>query len=108
MEYGQVLYKNSYSLRYKGFYDVPFRYRVDPVPDVHKSKRGYFGDYYKNFRVYKRERSLYYDHKEFVRVKRSPHCLPDPWDDIQRGDIGTRKSWKNKKVRKQYLKNMPV
>lgn len=108
MEYKTVLYKNSYSLRYKGFYDVPFRYRFDPVPDVHKDKRRHFGDYYKNFRIYKRERSLYNDHKEFVRRKRSPRSLPDPWDDYQRGDIKTRRSWKNKKVRKQYMKNLPL
>lgn len=107
MEYKTVLYKNSYSLRFKGFYDVPFRYRFDPVPDVHKCSSS-FGSWYKNFRVYKRERSLYHEDGIYSRGKRSPSNLPDPWDDKQRGDVRTRRSWKNKKIRKQYLKNLAV
>ena len=104
MEYGEKLYRiHVWPAPYR---HIPFRYRVDPVPGVNNRWR--FANWYKNFRVYKRERSLYNEHKEFVRNKRSPYNLPDPWDDKQRGDVRTRKSWKNKKIRKQYMKNMAV
>ena len=105
-EYGERMYGRGY--RYTGFSSqASFRYRYDPVP--YTGINAYrWGCWYKKFRVYKYERSLYNDHKEFVRSKRNPRNLPDPWDDIQRGDVGTRRSWKKKKIRKQYMKNLPL
>lgn len=81
-----------------------FCYRIDPVPYVRKIKHT-FSDYYKNPK-HVQERRWYYDSPEYVRGKRSPKNLPNPWDDYARSDLRTRKSWKNKKVRKQWMKNL--
>ena len=43
---------------------------------------------------------------KYSRMKRSPRNLPDPWDDRLRGDTRTRKSWKNRKAKKQWMKQL--
>lgn len=53
----------------------------------------------------KRELSRWYEDKNYVRKKRSPSYMPDPWNDEERADIRSRKSWKSKKIKKQWMKN---
>jgi hypothetical protein len=107
LKYGEKFYFACWWVRYEQVRRQPFRFRIDSIPYTGKG-RWRFGNWYKKPHVYKRERSCYYEHKDFVRLKRSPWNLPDPWDDYQRGDVKTRISWKNKKIRKQYMKNLPV
>lgn len=38
-----------------------------------------------------------------VRGQRGKRLLPDPWDDIRRGDSWDKKSWKKLKKRKQWM-----
>lgn len=79
-----------------------FDFRKSPVP--YTGLHG-FSFWYKRPSMRKRERSLWYEHKAFVRPARQPNHMPDPWNDEERADIRSRKSWKNKKIRKQWMKN---
>lgn len=102
MEYDDVLY---YRLFWKSRRAIAFHYRKDPVPHVSNKKYRFFG-WYKNPKMYKRERSLYNEYSEYIRSKRSPMNLPDPWNDDIRGDVRNRRSWKSKKIKKQYFKHL--
>jgi hypothetical protein len=79
-----------------------YRFRIDPVPFCH-SWHGCFASWYKVPKVMQEKRASF-AYPEYVRKKRSIRSLPDSWDDIQRGDIRTRKNWKNKKIKKQWMK----
>lgn len=96
-DYGEVLYIK--------WQDIEYKFRIGPVPRTGKNTWRFY-NWYKNPAVRKRERSLYWDYKKFVRPKRSPNYMVDPWDDLQRGDTGTRKSWKNKKIKRQWMKKI--
>lgn len=102
-KYGEVLYRKwVWPLRLR---KTPFRYRMDPVPGV-GTLRGWFGSYYKTGTNCLPEKRVYCEHQDYVRGKRAPKNLPNDWNDRQRSDQRTRKSWKNKKIRKQYMKNL--
>jgi hypothetical protein len=79
-----------------------YRFRIDPVPFIWKSYRG-FRNWYKRPKS-TQERRLAYAYEGYVRGKRKECNLPNSWDDYQRSDVRTRKSWKNKKIRKQWMK----
>lgn len=79
-----------------------FRFRIDPVPFIWKN-RYCFREWYK-FPEVMQEKRASFAYPEFVRGKRKAHALPDSWDDWNRGDVRTRKSWKNKKIKKQWMK----
>jgi len=81
-----------------------FVYRQTPVPRTGKIK-GYFKFYYKRPKT-TQERRWSCAHKEYVRGKRRNHLLPNAYDDKPRGDIDNRKCWKNKKVKRQWMKNL--
>jgi len=81
----------------------PYEFRRDPVPGT-GGRNWHFGSYYRNPKTTQEMRYACY-HGRLVRARRNKNNLPDPWDDIQRGDVGTRKSWKNKKNKKQWMKN---
>jgi len=49
------------------------------------------------------EKRWYAPYAKYTRAGRSPKNLPDVYDDILRGDIRTRKNWKNKRKRKQWM-----
>ena len=101
MKYGDVLVRNRWYV--KKHRCNTFRYRIDPVPDTGGS--GYhFWNWYKNMRMYKRERSLFHEDGKYSRQRRSPSLLPNPWNDMLRSDIRTRNSWKNRNVKKQWSK----
>jgi len=69
-----------------------FVYRETPVPFTGK-RNWRFGNFYKTPH-HAHERRWNIAHKEYVRGKRSPRYLPDPYDDYPRGDIHNRKNWK--------------
>jgi len=94
---------NTSTWIYKSLYG--WEYRRTPVPRTGKLRRRYFGCYYKRPRT-TQERKWGYAHQEFVRGNRRPHNLPNSWDDKPRGDIDNRRSWKNKKIKRQWMKNM--
>ena len=101
MIYGEVLYVKRW---YAGPLKLmAFRYRFDPVPCVHKRK-GWFYSWYKRPSVMN-EKWQWFNSEGYGRSRRNPCNLPDPWDDYQRGDIDTRKSWKNKKLKRQWMKH---
>ena len=79
-----------------------FRFRIDPVPFFWKGTYR-FRCWYK-FPEVMQEKRASFAYPELVRGKRKAHALPDAWDDWQRADVRTRKSWKNKKIRKQWMK----
>jgi len=81
-----------------------FVYRYTPVPRTGKI-RSHFGNYYKRPKT-TQERRWSFAHVKYVRGKRRSHVLPNVWDDKQRGDIDNRKCWKNKKIKKQWMKNL--
>ena len=105
MKRGQVLYRFRWHANIEQRY-VNYRFRIGPVPGIHNSSRFYFYCWHKRPRVMNESRQ-WFASEGYGRKKRSPLNLPDPWDDYQRGDIHTRKSWKsNKKVTRQYMKNI--
>lgn len=69
-----------------------FVYRETPVPRTGKSNWR-FNNFYKRPK-YAHERRWNIAHIEYVRGKRHPAYLPDPWDDVVRSDIRERKNWK--------------
>ena len=81
-----------------------FVYRETPVPSTGKL-RGCFKSYYKRPKT-TQERRWACAHGKYVRGKRRSHVLPDSWDDMPRGDIDNRKCWKNKKIGRQWMKNI--
>lgn len=100
-KYGEILSIKAYWNRsVKNYF---FKFRIDPIPNI--SHRYRFYGYYKNPSMRKRERALYQQDKEYIRPKRRNCYLQDPWDDILRGDYNNRKSWKNKKIKRQWMKN---
>jgi hypothetical protein len=72
-----------------------FIYRETPVPFTGKRKYS-FGSWYKTPR-HIQEKKWNTAHKEYVRGKRRPRNLPNPWNDNARGDIDTRKNWKSRR-----------
>ena len=79
-------------------------YRVDPIPYTGKGRIGYkFKNWNKRPKT-TQERRLSFEYKYLVRGKRRAHILPTSWDDYQRGDVKTRISWKNKRIKKQWIK----
>jgi len=104
MDYGTEFQTRTFHLKTQNFSFQYYTYRSSPVPGI--SGKCCFGRYYKHMRMYKRERSLYYEDGKYSRMKRSPRNLPDPWDDRLRGDTRTRKSWKNRKAKKQWMKQL--
>lgn len=99
--YGEVLYKRRWYVG--GLPSIAFRYRIDPVPGIH-SFRGWFKCWYKRPKTMNEKRA-WFNSEGYGRNRRSPRNLPDPWDDYHRSDVRTRKSWKNKKIKKQWMKN---
>jgi hypothetical protein len=85
------------------YYDnfLPYQFRIDPVPGIHNISGSY--RYFKHPRHMNEERA-WYASEGFGRGKRSPRNLPDDWDDFQRGDVGSGKSWKNRKIKHQWMK----
>jgi hypothetical protein len=79
-----------------------YRFRIDPVPFFFKGTYR-FRNWYK-FPKTTQEKKWSYAHKEYARGRRTGLNLPNAWDDYQRGDVRTRKSWKNKKIKKQWMK----
>lgn len=104
MKYGDVLYLRTWGRRwcYPSVY-YPFCYRKDPVPGIFK-KRYHFKDWYKAPKTTQEKRKSF-EYPDFVRGKRKAHQLPNAYDDWQRSDVRYRKAWKNKKIRKQWMKN---
>jgi len=106
LKYGEWLVaKRWWYKRGIGYPKHCYRFRIDPVP----FSCGYgFGK--KNFYSWHKrpkstqEKRWSFAYPEFVRGKRSRWNLPDACDGLQRGDIGTRKGWKNRKIKKQWMK----
>lgn len=82
-------------------YDHPYEFRNGPVPRTAKRWRG--GRSQSNIRTFQ-ERKLSVDPemKEFVRPSRNFRNLPSSWD---QGYRYYGKSWKNKKLEKQWMKH---
>lgn len=92
--------------KYKGWWFLRrhnYIYRQTPVPYTGK-RRGYFKYYYKRPKT-TQEKRWSYGYENFVRGKRRSPNLPDSWGDRLRGDFRSRRSWKNKKIKKQWMKN---
>jgi hypothetical protein len=103
MEYGEELFAGTWHSRFSGKYYY-FRFRVDPVPTI--GRQGYrFRHWYKFPKSYQ-EKRLWFASEGYGRLKRSPLNLPCAYDDYQRGDVSTRRSWKNRKIKKQWMKNV--
>lgn len=100
MKYGEKLFARVWHTRFSGKYYY-FRYRVDPVPI---SKRDYRFRHWYKFPKTTQEKRLWFA-SEYGRLKRSWNNIPDAWEDYQRSDVRTRKSWKNRKIKKQWMKN---
>lgn len=73
---------------------LDFTHRKTPVPFTGKRKWG-FGNFYKTPR-HAQERRWNIAHKEYVRGKRHPGYLPNPWDDYPRSDVYD-KNWKRQR-----------
>ena len=101
-EYGEWLYKGRpWSNQVS---PLLFRYRYDPVPNS-GVWRYRFRYWYKTSINCLQEKKAGMAYPEYTRGKRMPKSLPNVWDDWQRSDCKTRRSWKNKKIRKQWMKN---
>lgn len=107
MKYGEKLIaRRRWSFLYPTLQKHGFRYRIDPVPFI-KSYKGNFKNWYKIPKT-TQERRWSFAYGKYVRVKRNARNLPNAWDDYSRSDCDTRRSWKNKKIKKQWMKNAGV
>jgi len=100
IEYGEKLVVRRGWLRNGELHCYCFR--KDPVPFIFRLK---FGGWYKHPKT-TQEKRLALVYPRYVRSKRNNRNLPSTWDDSKRGDVRTRKSWKNKKVKKQWSKKI--
>ncbi len=105
MKYGEVLYKYDWHMGYTKRVAVPFRYRCESVPGIHKFRGSYFKSYYKTPKS-NNERKAWYASEGYGRIKRSPINLPNAWDDYPRADRYYDKCWKKNKIKRQWMKNL--
>jgi len=106
MKNGDIVYKYSWCLGWKEMVAVPFRYRFEPVPGIHKSSGSYFKAWYKKPRTINEKRQ-WFNSEGYGRAKRSPLNLPDPYNDYHRADRYYDTSWKKtRKVYRQWQKNL--
>ncbi len=100
MDYGELLFGRTW---YDGI-NIFFCYRIDPVPFTGGHSNG---TSYKHPKTTAEKRQSFVD-GDYVRAKRTAMNLPDAYDDRCRSDLTgayrSPKSWKNKKVRKQWMK----
>jgi len=89
---------NSCAKTWPDDYYQPYRFRIDPVPGIHKSCQKY--KYIRNRLHTHNERCAWFAGEGLGRSKRSPHLLPTDYEDFARSNIN--KSWKNRKIRKQW------
>lgn len=89
-----------------GMKSLTYRFRCEPVPFTGLGfGRSWFYAWHKKPRT-TQERRMSFAHKGYVRGRRTGCNLPNTWDDMQRSDCRTRKSWKKRrKIRKQWMKN---
>ena len=97
-DYGQILYRNVHS-NY-----IPYAYRKDPVPGLNK------------FWKYAPERNLRYkqiistlknpEKKEFIRTKHYATLINGAFDYDNFFGRCNQKSWKKKKIKHQWQKNL--
>ncbi len=100
MKYGEVFYARAWLLSKKF---VVARFRIDPVPFVHKENGNHFRCWYKLPKT-TQERRQFYGNEEYVRGRRKPLSLPNAYDDYRRSDSYDRRSWKkNHKCLKQWM-----
>lgn len=103
MKHGEVLVKYRWNYIRTGKI-VTFRFRIDPVPGIHKNS-WHFGQFYKKPR-YRNERKQWYASEGYGRNKRNPYYLPNDWNDRVRSDVYNNRSWKkSRKVKKQWQKS---
>jgi hypothetical protein len=106
MKNGDVVYTYDWRKGYAKRVAVPFRYRFDPVPGIHKTERSFFSLYYKTPR-HINEKKQWFCNEGFGRARRSPENLQNPWNDWPRADCYLDKSWKkSRKVLRQWQKNL--
>ena len=105
MEHYEILYKYNWFLGFRTMVAVPFRYRYDSVPGIHKRPGSWFKAWYKTPKVMN-EKRLWYNSEGYGRKRRSPRNLPDSWDDYPRADRYCDKSWKKNKIKKQWMKSL--
>lgn len=79
-----------------------FRFRMEPVPGVHKYKKSSRG-YYRHPRT-TQELRLVEPHSEFVHIrrKRSKRYLPTWYDDLTIAD-NRQHGWKRSKKKRQWM-----
>jgi hypothetical protein len=96
-KYGDVLGIKPWHILQSNLKQSCFRFRIDPVPGVHKY--GSYARYYRKLRT-TQEKRWNIPHREYVRPKRKN--LPDFWDDYYISKERT-KSWKRTKKKKQWM-----
>lgn len=103
LEYGNIYYIRYYCGYFKW---IELKFRIDSVPIGSKKLNGKqrFYAYHKRPKTAQEKRwSIVYP--KFVRSRRNLKNIPSSWDDLKRGDCNNRKCWKNKKVKKQWMKS---
>ena len=82
----------------------PYRFRMDPVPYIHKYGNGH---YYRRVKTTNERKNWYasIDQGVFPRRRRGPRLLPDTWNDIPVSSyVCYSRSWKKVKKRKQWMR----
>jgi len=82
------------------YYGPIFRYRYDPVPDIHRW-RNTIRPYVRCMRT-TQERRWSCAHKEHVRGRRNYINLPNSWDDYWHARRS--KGWKRSKKKRQWMR----
>lgn len=100
MKYGDLILNRYYS---NGFKYNHSRFRLDPIPKTGKrlKRKQRFYSYHRKPKTAQEKKWAI----EFYRLKRSKCNLISAWNDKLRSDIRTRRSWKKKKIKKQWMKN---
>jgi hypothetical protein len=76
-----------------------FRFRIDPIPIGSRTSNTKIHPGVRRIRT-THERKHWYEHKEYVRGRRSKRMLPNAWDDLHHAKRG--RGWKRSKKQKQW------
>ena len=93
---------------YSKYRNIKWRYREDPVPGVNNKQWGFCNFYKTSCNL--QEKKRYFEDSNYCKIRKrhgySYNSFFDPWSDVPKSrSMNSSKTWKLKKIKKQWMKN---